>query len=184
MLTQPETLFAQQLVSEAKSSGHPFPGYAAAEAFLESASYNSPDGKSGLAEHTNDVFGLKQPSWWNGQVYAEQTREVLHGVSEMVAANWPVFETLSDAFNARLKTLQALPSIYGLALGAASGPEFVRLVSAAWATPGTYPVSDANPVFTFPSGSWQFDHGRWSTAPNRASSVLSTYTTHVSIFGQ
>jgi hypothetical protein len=184
MLTQAETTFAQQLVSESKSSGHPFPGYAAAEAFLESASYNSPDGKSGLAEHTNDVFGLKQPSWWTGQIYAEQTREIINGVSEMVAANWPVFETLSDAFNARLKTLQALPSIYGLALQATSGPEFVRLVSASWVTSGTYPVSDAHPVFTFPSGVWQFDHGRWSTAPNRASSVLSTYNTHISIFGQ
>jgi flagellum-specific peptidoglycan hydrolase FlgJ len=184
MLTPVETTFAQSLVSDAKSSGHPYPGYAAAEAFLESASYNSPDGKSGLAEHTNDVFGLKQPSWWTGQIFAEQTREVINGVSEMVAANWPAFETLSDAFNARLKTLQALPSIYGMALQATSGPEFVRLVSAAWVTSTTYPVSDAHPVFTFPSGVWQFDHGRWSTAPNRASSVLLTYTTHVSIFGQ
>lgn len=182
MLTNSETQFARQMVAEAKTSGHPFPGYAAAEAFLESASYSSITGQSGLASRDKDVFGLKTPSWWTGQVDHIQTREVINGVSENVNASWPVFETYAQCFAARLKVIESLP-IYSEALGATSGPEFIRLVSARWSPLGTFPVTDAHPVFTFPSGDYQFASSRWSTAPNRASSVLSTYDSHIEVFG-
>ena len=182
MLTNPETQFAQQMVAEAKSSGHPFPGYAAAEAFLESASYSSITGQSGLASRDKDVFGLKEPSWWTGQVDQIQTREVINGVSVMVNASWPVFETYAQCFAARLKVLDSLP-VYSEALSATTGPEFIRLVSASWGSVGSFPVSDSHPLFTFPSGTYQFLSGRWSTAPNRASSVLSVYNSHPDIFG-
>ena len=183
MLTPAEQAFAQQLVAEAKASGHPWPGYAAAEAFLESASYAAPSGESGLALATNDVFGLKEPSWWQGQVYEEQTREVLNGISVMEPADWPEFPTLAAAFAARLTVLKSMPGTYGEALAAQDGAEFVRLVSAYW-SPAAEGETGPN-IFTFPSGTYQFVNPppcRWSTAPNRASEVLATYNSHPEIF--
>jgi flagellum-specific peptidoglycan hydrolase FlgJ len=179
-LTAAQTQFAQQMVDEATTSGHLFPGYAAAEACLESAW-----GASGLCIRDKDVFGLKAAEWWTGQVDDIITREVINGVSEMVTAKWPVFETYADAFSARLHTLNLLPSRYGEALAAKTGPEFVRLVSAAWFAPGTKTDLNLYPEFDFPSGRWQFnkDVYRWSTAPNRASEVLAVYNNHPDIFG-
>lgn len=169
-------------MAAAKASGHPWPGYIAAAAFLESASYASPNGESGLAQHTDDILGIKRPSWWQGQVYDENTREVLDGVSEMEPADWPVFASFSDAFAASLTVLQSMPSTYGDALAAASGDEFIRMVSASWLTGDAFPISPAHPVFTFPSGTYQFAAGRWSTDPGRASAVLSVYGGHPQIF--
>jgi hypothetical protein len=168
------------MVSEAKNSGHPWPGYAAAEASLESAW-----GKSGLAARDKDVFGLKAANWWDGQVDSIVTREVINGVSKMVMAKWPVFKTYADAFSARLHTLSLIPPRYGEALAAKTGPEFIRLVSAAWFDPGTEADLNLYPEFDFPSGRWQFnkDVYRWSTAPNRASEVLAVYNNHPDIFG-
>jgi hypothetical protein len=177
-LTQAQSDFAQQMVQAAKNSGHPWPGFAAAECSLESGW-----GSSGLAQRDKDVFGLKAPSWWTGQTEEIQTREVLNGVSVMVPAEWPVFPDYASAFAARLKVLQSMPGTYGEALAAQDGPEFVRLVSASWLTGDAFPVSSAHPVFTFPSGTYQFSAGRWSTAPDRASQVLATYNSHEDIFG-
>lgn len=177
MLSQSQIDFATQMVAEAKSSGHPWPGYAAAEAVLESAW-----GSSGLAVRDKDVFGLKTPSWWTGQTEEIDTREVLNGISVMVPAEWPIFPDYASAFAARLKVLQSMPSTYGEALGAQDGPEFVRLVSASWLTGDALPLSPAHPLFTFPSGTYQFKAGRWSTAPNRASQVIATHDSHLEIF--
>jgi hypothetical protein len=178
MLSQAQTDFATQMVQAAKDSGHPFPGYAAAECCLESGW-----GSSGLAINDLDVFGLKAPSWWTGQVQEIQTREVLNGVSVMVPAEWPVFPTYAAAFAARLTVLQSMPQTYGEALAAQDGPEFVRLVSASWLTGDAFPISPAHPTFDFPSGTYQFAAGRWSTDPARAMSVIETYNSHVDIFG-
>ena len=182
MLAIAENTFAQKLVAAAKASGHPWPGYIAAAAFLESAAYASADGESGLAEHTDDILGLKEPSWWKGQVYDENTREVLAGVSVMEPADWPVFPTLEAAFAAGYTVLKSMPSTYGEALAAHSGDEFIRLVSASWLAGDALPASTAHPVIHFPSGSYQFKAGRWSTDPNRASSVLEVYDSHPNIF--
>jgi hypothetical protein len=184
-MTSAETQFAVQLVQEAKLSGHLFPGYAAAEAFLESASWDSPSGMSSLAANYHNIFGQKKSSWWAGPTTQIQTREVLNGVSVMVPATWPVFASFAEAFEERLKLLHSLPEYYSDALAATSGSEFVRLVSASWGTLNEtpYPVGAAHPQFTFPSGTYQFAAGRWSTAPNRASSVLQTYNSHLDIFG-
>jgi hypothetical protein len=178
VLTSQQANFAAQMVLSARASGHPWPGYAAAECSLESGW-----GTSGLAVRDKDVFGLKAPSWWTGQVEEIQTREVLNGVSVMVPAQWPVFASYADAFAARLKVLQSMPGTYGEALAAQNGPEFIRLVSASWLTGDALPIGPAHPVFTFPSGTYQFAAGKWSTAPNRASEVLATYQSHVEIFG-
>ena len=183
MLTNAETVFARTLVSEAKMSGHPWPGYAAAEAFLESASYSSTTGQSGLAYRDKDVFGIKVPSWWGGQVDSIVTREVLNGVSRMVNAKWPVFASYADGFAARLKVLHSV-SVYAEALAATTGPEFIRLVSAEWVPDNTLPEGPAHPSYQFGTTYWQFKQGRWSTAPNRASSVLATYNSHPEVFGQ
>lgn len=177
-----ELNFAKQMVSEAKSSGHPFPGYAAAEAFLESASYKSETGQSDLAFKDKDVFGLKAPSWWVGKIDPILTREVLHGQSVMVSANWPVFESYAECFAARLKVLKS-SSYYVEALEAQTGPEFVRLVSASWVKQGTLKDTTLYPQCVFPSGTWQFKAGRWSTDPHRASSVLATFNSHLDVFG-
>lgn len=177
MLTQAQSDFAAQMVQAAKDSSHPFPAYAAAECVLESGW-----GTSGLAVRDKDVFGLKEPSWWTGQVEEINTREVLNGVSVMVPAEWPVFPDYASAFAARLKVLQSMPSTYGEALAAEDGEEFIRLVSAVWVESGTLAVSESNPVFNFSSGLWQFSKGRWSTDPSRATEVISTYNSHVGIF--
>ena len=182
MLTSAETAFAEQMVAEAKTSGHPWPGYAAAVAFLESASFSSATGQSGLAFRDHDVFGLKVPSWWTGQVDSIQTREVINGVSEMVNAEWPVFASYADCFSARLRVLQGV-AVYQQALAAQSGPEFVRLVSAEWVPQNTYAPGPAHPSYLFGQVYWQFKQGRWSTAPNRASSVLQVYNNHPEVFG-
>lgn len=181
-MTQAETEFAKLMVSEAKKSGHPFPGYAAAEAFLESASFKSVTGQSGLAYRDKDVFGIKAPSWWVGKIDSIITREVINGVSEMVNAKWPVFETYADCFAARLKVLQSV-YIYQDSLEAKTGDEFVRLVSAGWVPEGTASYMSVRPLCAFPSGTYQFVKGRWSTDPFRASKVLSTYSSHKDIFG-
>ena len=180
MLSPVQLSFAQQMVSEAKLSGHPFPNYAAAEACLESGW-----GGSELAVKDKDVFGLKAPSWWTGQVDDIRTEEVIRGVQETVEAKWPVFVSYADAFSARLHVLNSMPSVYGAALSSNSGPEFVRLVSAYWVVPGTFADPIACPTFEFPSGIWQFDDTktRWSTAPNRAAQVLATFQSHIDVFG-
>ncbi len=179
MLSPSQTAFATQMVSEAKSSGHPFPGYAAAESVLESAW-----GTSGLCQQAKNIFGLKAPRGWTGPTIQIQTREVINGQSVMVPATWPVFDSYAAAFAERMNRLNAMPSTYGEALAAQDGPEFVRLVSASWNDGGNaLPLSPAHPTFDFPSGTWQFNAGRWSTAPNRASEVIATYNSHVDIFG-
>jgi hypothetical protein len=182
MPTPAEITFAKQMVSEAIASGHPWPDYAAAEACLESWSYTSPTGQSGLAQRDKDVFGLKAPSWWTGQVDVVQTREVINGVSEMVSAKWPVFETYADAFAARLRTLQNLPAYYAEALAATNGTDFVRLVSAKWVPLETYTNLVPHPVVQFSNGSWQFDSARWSTDPTRAQQALKVHDQHPDIF--
>jgi hypothetical protein len=184
-MTPAENAFAIELVSQAHASDHPWPGYAAAEAFLESASYTALLGRSGLALRDKDVFGLKVPDWWIGQVDDIQTREVVNGVSVMMDAKWPVFATLADAFAARLHVLRELPR-YAPALAASSGPEFIRLVSAIWSpatAPYPLPVNVAHPLQVFPSGTYQFLADNWSSAPNRGVQVLATYNSHPGIFG-
>ena len=188
MLTPAETTFAKQMVSEAVASGHPWPDYAAAEACLESFSYSSPTGQSGLAQRDKDVFGLKAPEWWTGQIDTVQTREVLNGASVMVSAKWPVFETYADAFAARLHTLQNLPAYYAEALAATTGEDFVRLVSAKWGVGngpnGNFPLpmTAAHPIIIFPRGAFQFLSARWSTDPTRAQQAIKIHDQHPEIF--
>lgn len=132
----------------AVKSGHIFPDYAAAEACLESGW-----GKSELCVRTRDVFGLKVPSDWTGAVISMPTSEFKNGMLVGgVPAIWPVFDTYSQAFTERMKILETR-SDYAEALKAASGQEFIELVSQ-----------------------------HWSTDPRRAEKVLETYKCHPELF--
>ena len=182
-MTPAERVFAVQMVAEAKTSGHPFPGYAAAEAFLESANWQSPNGMSGLAFNYHNIFGQKASRSWTGPTVQIQTREVLNGVDITVVATWPAYDSYAEAFADRLQLLHDAPTYYAEALSQTDGAEFVRTVSASWLTGDALPISPAHPVFTFPNGhTYQFNAGRWSTAPNRALQVLQVYHGHPEVF--
>lgn len=113
----------------AKTSGHIFPGAAAAEAALESAW-----GTSKLCLVANNLFGLKKPSGWTGRTVEIDTREFLNGKSVIVPAVWPVYDSWAECFTERMKVLQRNPSIYGKALSAPTPEDFIREVSSRWAT--------------------------------------------------
>src|ERR1035437_3775128 len=148
-LTAAKAAFAQKMVAAAKSSGHPWAGYAAAEAVLESGW-----GTSELAQRDLDVFGLKAPLKWTGAVDHIQTEEVLHGHKVLVPAVWPVFASYADAFATRLAVLFTNPAIYGEALDATTGRDCIRLVSGYW----HFATADSGAnVFQFPSGLWEFE---------------------------
>jgi hypothetical protein len=182
MWTAAETAFAQKVMQQAILSGVSWPGYMAAEACLESFDYESPNGMSSLASKYNNIFGQKASKSWTGPTVEIQTREVINGESVMVPATWPVFANFAEAFADRLQLLRDAPEYYAESLAATNGDDFVRLVSAKWGH-GDFPVSPAHPVITFPnSETWQFDSGRWSTAPNRAQQVLQVYYNHPEVF--
>ena len=129
MLDPAKAAFAREMVTAAQSSEHIWPGYAAAEACLESAW-----GASKLCLRARNVFGLKTPSTWEGATISIPTREFLKGVwVDGVAAVWPVFDTYPQAFTERMAVLKRL-EIYAEALDAPTGEDFVTAVSKHWAT--------------------------------------------------
>ena len=128
MISEAQESFAQEMVRAAIVSGHIWPGYAAAEACLESSW-----GLSKLCVRARNVFGLKTPSSWIGATISIPTQEYLNGKWVMVNANWPVFDTYPQAFLERQRVLNDNP-IYADALAATSGEYFVMAVSKHWAT--------------------------------------------------
>lgn len=175
------------------ASSHPWPEYAAAEAALETAA-NLP----GAAPHSNfgrnqgylqgnNIFGLQQAkvpvfptlrllSWeWKG------------GQRVDLIENFVQFPDIKTSFEYRLKTLEANPSIYGDALAAKTGEDFIIQVSAAW-----QPAKDAgdttdaavHPVYEFPQGFLRFDHSRWSTGTGRALTVLQIHDQYKYLFAE
>lgn len=147
MLEPAQIQFAREMMIAAVKSGHIFPDYAAAEACLESGW-----GESKLCQRTKNVFGLKEPSDWQGALISMPTQEYLNGKWEEVPAKWPVFDTYSQAFEERMRILETRAA-YSEALKAASGEEFIDLVSQ-----------------------------NWSTDPLRAHKVLETYKCHPDLF--
>ncbi len=124
---------------------HIFPDYAAAESALESAW-----GKSKLAIQGNNLFGRKQSA--KNPVFDTidfPTKEFFHGAWETVPAHWVKYPDWASCFDDRMALLRRLSSLYGPALEALNGEDFVRLVS---------------------------EH--WATDPNRADKVLSIYQMH------
>ena len=133
----------------AEAAGHIFPVFAACEAALESAW-----GKSTLATQANNLFGQKQrqPPLPGSNTISLPTREFLNGRWVTVDADWVCFADWSECFHARMQLLQSARDRhphYAAALDAATGEEFVRMVSQTW-----------------------------STDPSRASKVLSIYAAH------
>ena len=133
----------------AKLAKHIFPEYAACEAALESAW-----GKSRLAVEGNNLFGRKQSA--HDPVFDTidfPTKEFLHGDWLIVTAHWVKYPDWASCFDDRMALLRRLSSLYGPALEALNGEDFIHLVS---------------------------EH--WSTDPNRAEKVLAIYETHKEAF--
>jgi hypothetical protein len=173
MLSPAQVAFAQNVVAQAKLSSHPFPGYAAAEACLESAW-----GQSELCIQANNIFGLKVPTAWSGPTLTLPTHEIENGQVKEVEAVWPVFDSYLDAFQERLRVLQH--PMYAQALAANTGEMFVRDVSGVF-EPASAP---GNNTFRFSDGLYRWVASRWSTDPARASKVLAIYNAHPQIFAQ
>jgi len=142
--------FLNKAFSAAQASGHIFPAHAACEAALESAW-----GTSKLAVLCNNLFGLKAATRGPNPypLINMPTKEYLHGQWVTQNALWPKYPDWLTAFRERMNTLNRLPSIYGEALVATSGEEFVREVSK-----------------------------HWSTDPQRAEKVLQIYRAHGNVF--
>lgn len=174
MLSIAQRSFAESVAEAAGKSIHPWPGYAAAEACLESSW-----GASRLVLEANNLFGLKEPHGWSGQSVNIPTNEVLHGVTVSVGASWPVFDTYAECFAERLKVLRSV-EIYMEALSAETGEEFIRLLSAAWRLPTSFEV--VSDIQKFTSGEYVFANSRWSTDPLRAAKVIAIYKSHPEIF--
>jgi len=145
MTTEERTAFLQWAYEAALQSGHIFPGAAAAECAIESAW-----GTSELAK-ANNLFGLKKPQVWNGDVISLPTREFIDGKWITTSATWPVFASWADCMTERMNTLH-LVSRYAHALQAQTPEEFIALVSK-----------------------------EWSTDPQRGENVLKTYHAHLDI---
>ena len=122
--------FIVKAVPAAVASGHIWPLFAVCEAALESAW-----GESTLAREALNLFGQKQGGSTEGYATIElPTHEFLNGAWVTVHATWPKFPSWEASFRARMELLNRLPALYGVALGAATGDEFVREVSKHWAT--------------------------------------------------
>lgn len=176
MLHPLQQQFAVEMVAQAKTSGHIFPAYAAAEACLESAW-----GYSRLCQQAKNIFGLKAPFGWTGKTITMHTTEVVRGVNVDEVAVWPIFESYADAFTERMAELKRLP-MYSSALQATSGVQYLREVSGHWLPFEGENEGTVTNLFTFPDGKFQWVGSRWSTDPRRAFDVYETYLSHPEIF--
>ena len=121
--------FFAKAVPAVIASGHPWPLYQACEAALESG-WNT----SLLATRDNNLFGQKQGFSTEGcQIVEIPTREFLNGQWCTVTATWPRFADWNSCFKAQVALLEH-SAIYAPALSAKTGEDYVRLVSAHWAT--------------------------------------------------
>ncbi len=126
--------FLCRAAAAAAEAGHVFPEYAACEAALESGW-----GLSRLAVEANNLFGQKQyatPLSGTGTLEMS-TREFLHGQWVTVPARWVKFVDWASCFKERMRMLEGLSGrypVYAKALQAASGEQFVTLVSSRWST--------------------------------------------------
>jgi flagellum-specific peptidoglycan hydrolase FlgJ len=124
--------FLPKALAEAKAAGHIFPGFAAAEAALESAW-----GRSKLAVEANNLFGQKQHTHPDHGTLILPTKEFLSGRWVTVSAEWEKFDSWRESFSARMDTLRKLAPKYphyANALAATTGEKFVEEVSKSWAT--------------------------------------------------
>jgi flagellum-specific peptidoglycan hydrolase FlgJ len=131
----------KQWESEANDAGHPFPEAAACEAALESAY-----GKSYLAIHGLNLFGMKQHKEHLFETLTLPTREATgkndllgNPIFETIEAPFIKYPTLKDCFADRLATLKRLQdepdfTRYKIALNATTPEDFIVNVSKKWST--------------------------------------------------
>jgi flagellum-specific peptidoglycan hydrolase FlgJ len=119
--------FIDKAYKAAVESGHVFPEFAVCEAALESAW-----GKSKLCVAANNLFGQKKGKE-NYPIISIDTREYLKGKWVVVPAKWPKFPDWQTSFAERMNLLRRNP-VYGEALKATTGVDFVKAVSKYWAT--------------------------------------------------
>ncbi len=127
--------------AQAKDAGHPFPEAAACEAALESAY-----GKSYLAVHGLNLFGMKQHKEPIFETLTLPTHEATgkkdllgNPVFEAIQAPFVKYPSLKDCFADRLATLERLApqagfTRYKIALNATTPEDFVTNVSLKWST--------------------------------------------------
>lgn len=128
MLNQVQITFLTKAYESAKTSGHIFPGAAAAEAALESAW-----GTSKLCRLANNLFGLKKPEVWTGPTINIATQEFLDGIWKTIPATWPVFPDWTASMVERMNTLHRV-SRYASVLGCTTPEDYIIEVSSKWAT--------------------------------------------------
>jgi hypothetical protein len=186
----PNETFLLDMRDAATQAGHIWPEYAACESAIESAEPPKPGdepnanfGKSELFLKANNIFGQKAPAKVlpGMKTIAIETDEYIHGQTHTMNANWLMFDSIADCFAARMALLKRLPSIYGQALAAKNGEEFVQQVSAVW-VPSLVTPAGSPLVFTFNGSLWRWVQGRWSTGPARAHDVVITHNAHAALF--
>jgi flagellum-specific peptidoglycan hydrolase FlgJ len=131
----------EQWAAQAKDAGHPFPEAAACEAALESAY-----GKSYLAVHGLNLFGMKQHKQPLFDTLTLPTREATgkkdllgNPIFVTIEAPFIKYPSLKDCFADRLATLKRLANDtdfvrYKIALNATTAEDFVTNVSKKWST--------------------------------------------------
>lgn len=146
--------------ARAAAAAHPYPEFAACEAALESRW-----GQSLLARTANNLFGQKQGRKFP-LPYPTVDLTTGEDVDGLGDAPWEKRRSLfvkfpdwATSFRERMALLRRRPSIYGEALKAKTGDEFVRQVSG---------YLDSDRVY----------HGRWATDALRAEKVLAIYAQH------
>lgn len=152
--------FLRRAYEAAVAAGHLFPKHAACEAALESSW-----GRSVLAVKYHNLLGQKQGrkfplayrtvNLWTQEEYGP-------GQVATERATWLIFPDWPTCLRERMMLLRHLPSIYGAALAATSGEEFVREVSGCWEG------IEAKRHYV----------GRWATDSQRADKVLAIYAKH------
>lgn len=125
--------FLSKCKQAAMNIGMSWPGYAAAEAALESRY-----GQSGLAIQANNLFGMKMHKGTPlEETLALPTKEFINGAWISTVAHWMKYPDWEACLRDRLATLTRLAPQYPhyqAALDASDGETFVREVSQTWST--------------------------------------------------
>lgn len=172
----PNETFLVQMRDNAATAGHLFPEIAACEAALETAWGTS----MGYSKGWN-VFGNKQRAKPVYQTLSLSTWESRNGQRVNIIANFIRFPDVATAFKFRMETLQQYVGIYGEALKAKTGEQFVRSVSAQWEQVQDAPDPAAF-TYQFSDGVFKFVKPRWATDEARAVKVMQIYHAHKSVF--
>jgi len=179
-MTQQE--FISAMYSAAKSSNHAFPEYAACE-----VANDSNWDEKGLIASANNIFSTRAPAklGTNMQTVWITSKQNVNGKMVDRLSTYMKFDSVADAFAARMKTLKQYRAIYRECLLADTGEEFVMQVSARWREMATITSSIVNGtqmVYEFMGKYYRFDGGRWAVDPQRATKVLALYEANKSLF--